>query len=196
MLNYIWLGMMVCGIIAALVNPHRSVEGITQAVFRASEQAVTVAFSLIGLLAFWSGIMRIAQEAGLTRMVAKLLAPLARRLFPSVPPDHPALGSILMALSANMLGLGNAATPLGLKAMQELRSLDPDSDEASDAMCTFLALSTAGVTIIPSTVIALRAAQGSANPTSIVGTTVLATSLSTLFALILDWFYRRRRRQR
>src|SRR5690606_27554171 len=137
-------------------------------------------FSLIGLLAFWSGIMRIAQEAGLTRMVAKLLAPLARRLFPSVPPDHPALASILMALSANMLGLGNAATPLGLKAMQELRSLDPDSDEASDAMCTFLALSTAGVTIIPSTVIALRAAQGSANPTSIVGTTVLATSLSTL----------------
>ncbi len=193
-LNAIWAGMIIVGICFAMVHPERGMEHITHAVFRASEQAVAVALGLIGLLAFWSGIMRVAEEAGFTRLIARLLAPLVRRLFPSVPPDHPAMGSMLMALSANMLGLGNAATPLGLRAMRDLRDLDPHGDEATDAMCTFLALSTAGVTIIPSTVIALRAAQGSSDPTAIVGPTLVATMLSTVIAVVLDRLYRGGRR--
>lgn len=193
MLNTIWVMMIIVGILFAMLHPERGVDHVTQAIFRASEQAVAVSFGLIGLLAFWSGIMRIAEAAGLTRLIARLLAPLVKRLFPSIPPDHPAMGSILMALSANMLGLGNAATPLGLRAMKDMRSLHPHGDEASDAMCTFLALSTAGVTLIPSTVIAMRAAQGSADPTSIVGPTLIATLLSTAAAVVLDRLYRGRR---
>lgn len=194
MINTIWVLMILAGIFAAVVNPHIGVEAVTRAALEAAEQAVAVAFGLIGILAFWSGIMRIAEEAGVTRFIARLIAPIARRLFPSVPPEHPAMGAIVMALSANMLGLGNAATPLGLKAMHELRGLSPDSDEATDAMCTFLALSTAGVTIIPSTVIAIRMAQGSADPTDIVGPTLLATVFGTMMAIVFDNILRRRGR--
>lgn len=165
---------------------------LTQATLAATEDAVTFAFSLIGLLAFWSGLMKVAEEAGITRALARLLSPVVRRLFPSVPEDHPANASILIALSANLLGLGNAVTPLGIKAMEDLADLDGRSGRASDAMCTFLAICTSSLTIIPGTVIAMRAAAGSTDPTAIVGTTIIATSVSTCVAVALDRLARRR----
>src|SRR5690606_8779025 len=122
------------------------------------------------------------------------LSPLIRRLFPSVPPDHPASASILMSVIANLLGIGHAATPLGIKAMEDLQSLNGGKKEASDAMCTFVALCTSSVTFIPGTVIAIRAAAGSIDPTAVVGTTLVATATSTASALILDRILRGRRR--
>ena len=120
-------------------------------------------------MALWLGIMKIAEKGGLVAALAKMLRPLMVRLFPSVPSQHPAMGAIILNLSANMLGLGNAATPFGMKAMQELQTLNNDSDEASTAMCTFLALNTSCITLIPATIIGVRLSFGSANPTEIVG---------------------------
>lgn len=193
MINPIWLTMILIGVVAAAASP-AGIDAVTRAAIKASEQSVSIAFGLIGLMAFWSGMMRVAQEAGVTQLLARLLAPVGRRLFPSVPADDPAMGSILIALSANILGLGNAATPLGLRAMEDLKRLSPGRPEASDAMCTFLVLNTSGLTFIPGTVIALRAAHGSSDPTLIVGTTILATATSTLLALILDRLARGRHR--
>lgn len=194
MMNYVWFDMILVGIIAAALNPETGIETITDATFRAGEQAVAVAFGLIGILAFWSGIMRLAQEAGLMEWIARLLLPVGRRLFPSIPPQDPAMGSVMLALSANMLGLGNAATPLGLRAMEDLQRLNRGSPVASDAMCTFLALSTSGLTLIPTTVIALRAAHGSSDPTLVVSTTLAATAFGTLVAVAADRMLRRGRR--
>lgn len=191
-MNRIWVGMILVGILVAVFNPEAGIDIVASASVSAGEQAVTVAFSLIGILAFWSGMMRIAQEAGLMQWIARLLTPIGRRLFPSLPEQSPAMGSVLLALSANVLGLGNAATPLGLKAMEELQALNHNRTVASDAMCTFLALSTAGITLIPTTVVALRAAQGSSEPTAIIATTLFATTFCTTVAVLLDRFMLRR----
>ncbi len=192
MMNRIWLGMILIGMLAAAINPNVGLDVVASASVSAGEQAVTVAFGLIGILAFWSGMMRIAQEAGLMRWIARVLTPIGRRLFPSLPAESPAMGAVMLALSANMLGLGNAATPLGLKAMEELQALNRNRTVASDAMCTFLALTTAGVTLVPTTVVALRAAQGSSDPTAIVATTMFATTFGTTVAVMLDRFMLRR----
>ncbi len=137
-------------------------------------------------------MMRIAERAGILRALARLLAPLVRRLFPDVPRDHPAMGYILSNMTANLLGLGNAATPMGIKAMEELQKLNPDPKTATPAMCTLLALNTASLTVVPTTVIALRAQMGSANPVDIVGTTLVATAIGTATAIVLDRWFRRR----
>lgn len=192
MMNRIWVGMIFVGMVAAALNPNVGLDVVASASVSAGEQAVTVAFGLIGILAFWSGMMRVAQEAGLMQWIARLLTPVGRRLFPSLPEQSPAMGAVLLALSANMLGLGNAATPLGLKAMEELQALNPNRTVASDAMCTFLALTTAGITLIPTTVVALRAAQGSSDPTAIVATTLFATTFGTSIAVLFDRFMLRR----
>jgi spore maturation protein A len=123
------------------------------------------------------------------------MRPLVRRIMPEVPPEHPAMGALLMNISANLLGVGHAATPLGLKAMQELQKLNDEPETATNAMCTFLALNTSSVTLIPATVIAFRANAGSANPTEIVATTLMATLCSTTAALTLDYLFRRRQRR-
>lgn len=185
-MNRIWFGMILIGMLAAAINPNVGLEVVANASVRAGEQAVTVTFGLIGILAFWCGMMRIAQEAGIMQWIARLLTPIGRRLFPSLPADSAAIGAVMLALSANMLGLGNAATPLGLKAMEELQALNRNRTVASDAMCTFLALTTAGVTLVPTTVIALRAAHGSSDPTAIVATTLFATTFGTTVAVLLD----------
>jgi spore maturation protein A len=182
--NYVWLGMIVFGIIVAAVNGN--IEVITKAALDGANNAVKISISLIAIITFWLGIMKLAEEAGLIRALAWLVRPLLRFLFPSVPKDHPAMGAIVMNLSANILGLGNASTPMGLIAMRELQRLNQDRDTASEAMCTFLALNTSCVTLIPTTIIGIRLLYGSADPTDIVGPTIMATAFSMVAAIIVD----------
>lgn len=189
-MNLIWLTMIVVGALASVLGAGGNTSGVTDAIFSGSSEAVKLAISLAGILAFWSGIMRLAEDAGLTRFLAKLLSPIVQKLFPSVPADHPALGSVLLALSANILGLGNAATPLGIKAMEAMQDLNRDPKQPSDAMCTFLAMCASGLTIVPTTIIALRAAAGSKDPSSVVGAIIFATTCSTAGALITDHLLR------
>ncbi|MCD6339546.1 MAG: spore maturation protein, partial [Verrucomicrobia bacterium] len=143
-----------------------------------------IALPLAGLMALWLGMMRLVERAGLIRSVARLLRPVLCRLFPDVPPDHPAMGSMVMNLSANMLGLNNAATPLGLRAMRDLEQLNRARGTATDAMCTFLALNTSSVQLIPATAVAVLAAAGSKAPTAIVGTALAATAVSTAVGIV------------
>ena len=151
--------------------------------------AVNLAIGLIGIMALWLGIMKIAEESGLIRLIAKGLRPITIRLFPDVPEDHPAIGSIVLNMSANILGLGNAATPLGLKAMEELQGINPDKDTATNAMCTFLAINTSSVQLIlPATVVALMGATSS----QIFITTIFATGMSTIAAIAAVKFLEKR----
>jgi spore maturation protein SpmA/spore maturation protein SpmB len=154
------------------------------AMIRSSNEAVTLALSLIGSSALFLGLLKIAETGGLLRIIAKLLAPLLIRLFPEVPSNHPAMGAMIMNLAANALGLGNAATPFGLRAMQALDSLNPQKGTATNAMVLFLAINTSSVTLLPTGIIALRAALGSTDPAGIVGTTLVATFCSTSIAII------------
>src|SRR5947209_12547931 len=142
-------------------------------------------------MALWLGVMRLAERAGLVQRIAYGLRPLMLRLFPEVPPEHPAMGSMLMNMAANMLGLGNAATPLGLRAMRDLESLNPRPGIASNAMCTFLAINTSSVQLIPATAIAILAAAGSARPTVIVGTAFFATLCAATVAVLSAKFFER-----
>ncbi len=150
-----------------------------------AKTAVELAIGLIGIMALWLGIMKIAEQAGLVASLARLLKPLTRVLFPDVPAEHPAMGAMIMNMAANMLGLANAATPLGLKAMEELNKLNPRAGTASDAMCTFLVINTSNLQIIPATVIALRAASGSSNPAEILGPVVLTTFITVTFGIVV-----------
>ncbi|MEO3945239.1 nucleoside recognition domain-containing protein [Gorillibacterium sp. CAU 1737] len=190
MVNWIWLFFLVTGIVVAAVQGN--IDVVTKAVFEGAETGVTVSLGLVSVLTFWMGMMRIAEEGGLLRVLSKLLRPVVRFLFPSVPINHPAAGYIMSNMSANLLGLGNAATPMGIKAMQELQQLNPNKERASPAMCTLLALNTASITLIPTTLIAIRLNLHSGNPAEIIGTTLLATAVSTASAILVDRWYRRR----
>jgi spore maturation protein A len=190
MVNYIWAGMIFIGIITAFLTGN--VEAVNKAVFEGAKTGVTVTFGLISILIFWMGVMKVAEEAGLLKQMARLLGPLARWLFPTVPKDHPAFGYILSNMTANLFGLGNAATPMGIRAMQELQKLNPDPKTATPAMCTLLALNTSSMTLIPTTIIAIRMNYNSANPAEIVGTTLLATFIATCSAILIDRWYQRR----
>jgi len=153
---------------------------VTNSTLSIAGDAVTIALGLIGIMALWLGVMKVAEEAGLIALLAKLLKPVMKKLFPEIPSDHPAIGSMIMNISANMLGLGNAATPFGLKAMEEMESLNPQKGVASNSMITFLAINTAGLTLIPTTAIAVRAAAGSANPAIIIGTSIFGAGCATI----------------
>ncbi|HEX2962340.1 MAG TPA: nucleoside recognition domain-containing protein [Ignavibacteriales bacterium] len=153
---------------------------VTSSALSYAGTAVNIALELIGIMALWLGIMKIAEEAGLITIIAKALKPVTKFLFPDVPSDHPAMGSMIMNISANMLGLSNAATPFGLKAMEELDKLNPNKGTATNAMCTFLAVNTAGLTFIPATAIAIRAASGSSDPAIIIGTSVFGAICATI----------------
>lgn len=190
MVNWIWLFMIVASFIAAIINGR--IDALTEAAFEGAKSGVTVSFGLISVLVFWMGIMHIGENAGLLRKLAQLLSPLVRLLFPDVPRNHPALGYIMSNMSANILGLGNAATPMGIKAMQELQKLNPDKETATPAMCTLLALNTSSITLVPTTLIAIRMSYDSANPAEIVGTTLVATAIATAAAIFADRWYRRR----
>ncbi|PYK95209.1 MAG: nucleoside recognition protein, partial [Verrucomicrobia bacterium] len=148
-----------------------------------------IALGLIGIMALWLGVMRLAERAGLVQRIARGLRPVMRRLFPDVPVEHPAMGSMLMNMAANMLGLGNAATPLGLRAMRDLETLNPRPGVATNAMCTFLAINTSSVQLIPATAIAILAASGSTRPTAIVGTALLATLCAATVAIVSVKFF-------
>ena len=160
------------------------IRAITQASLDYAATAVTIALGLIGIMALWLGVMKVAEQAGLIKSLTRLLQPLTKALFPEVPPDHPAVGAMIMNIAANMLGLSNAATPFGLKAMEELNKLNPKLGTATNAMCTFLVINTGGLILIPATAIAVRAAAGSANPGIIIGTSIFGASCATIAGLI------------
>jgi spore maturation protein A len=184
MINLIWLLLIVTGVGYAAFSGR--IELITAAAISAAEGAVILSFKLIGVMCFWLGMMKIAEKAGIIRYVSQMLSPLIRLIFPSIPREHPAMGAIIMTLSANFMGLGNAVTPLGIKAMQELQKLNHSRDTASEAMCTLLALCTTGFTLIPATIIALRSAAGSINPGETIGATILVSSTATVIVIIAD----------
>lgn len=189
MINYIWLFMILSGVVAGVAQG--KIDMVTAAALHGAKDAIAVCFGLISVLVFWLGMMRIAQDAGLLQKLGILLRPVAKFLFPGIPPDHPAMGYILSNMSANLFGLGNAATPMGLKAMEELQKLNPNPKVATPAMCTLLALNTSGLTLIPTTIIAIRMKHGSVDPTDIIGPTILATCCATIVAICLDRYYRR-----
>jgi spore maturation protein SpmA len=183
MLNGIWLGLLT--VAALLAGITGRLGGMTDGAIQGANTAVTVSLGLIGVMALWLGILRLAEQAGLVSTLAQWLKPLLGRLFPEVPAGHPALGSMVLNIAANALGLTNAATPMGLRAMRDLQRLNPRPDTATNAMCTFLAINTGSVQLIPVTAIAVLAANGSKNPTWIVGTTLLATVCSSLTGLLV-----------
>lgn len=194
MVNYIWVFLTLIGIIFGFING--TMEEINKAIFTGGKEAVTLCIGLISILVFWLGMMRIAEESGLLEKLSLLFRPIIKRLFPEVPPDHPALGYILSNIIANMFGLGNAATPLGLKAMEQLQELNYEKYKASRSMITFLAINTASITLVPTTVIAIRMTYHSASPTEIVVPTLIATIISAIAAILIDrYFYYRRRRK-
>ncbi len=182
MINIIWVVLLVGGIIVGMLTGNT--QAVTDAMMSYADTGVELALGLIGMMALWLGIMKIAEEAGLVRVIGNALRPVMKFLFPEVPADHPAMGSMVMNMAANMLGLGNAATPLGIKAMQELQDLNEEKETASNSMCMFLAINTSSVTLVASGVVAYRLAAGSNNPASIIGPTLVATIASTIAAVI------------
>ncbi|GAA0445537.1 MAG: nucleoside recognition domain-containing protein [Bacillota bacterium] len=183
MVNVIWAAMALVGIFYAMLNG--TMDKVNEAIFESANEAVTLSIGLISVLVFWLGIMKIAEEAGILSILARLFRPIVVRLFPDIPKDHPAIGYILSNFTANIFGLGNAATPMGIKAMEQMKQLSGD-DTASRSMITFLALNTSSLTLIPTTVIAIRMQYNSVSPTEIVGATILATLVSSLSAIVID----------
>jgi spore maturation protein SpmA len=183
MLNYIWLGLMVSAVLIGGWNNHLD-EVIKGAFDMAKTAVMDIALPLSAIMTIWLGVMRLADKSGLVFLLARALRPILRRLFPDVPPDHPAMGSMVMNIAANMLGLGNAATPLGLRAMTELQKLNPIPGTATNAMCTFLAVNTASIQLIPATAVGILAVSGGANPTAIVGTALIATIIAQFTGLV------------
>ena len=183
MLNYLWLALMVGAVVIGGWTGHLS--EVADKSFEMTEYAVVkTAFPLIGVMALWLGLMRLAERSGLVSLLARALQPIMRRLFPEVPPEHPAMGSMVMNIAANMLGLGNAATPLGLRAMKDLESLNRIPGTATNAMCTFLSINTSSVQIVPVTAMAILAANHSQNPSAIVGTSLIATGCACTCGVI------------
>ena len=182
MLNIIWLAMILISLVVGVIEDHLS--EVVKAVTDSATLGFQLALGLAGIMTLWLGMLSVATESGLVIKLGTLLRPILKRLFPEVPNNHPAMGAIVMNIAANMLGLANAATPFGLKAMQELQSLNQDARIATNSMCTFLAINTSSVQIIPATAMAYLAANGSSNPCSIILSSVLATTISTVIAIV------------
>lgn len=190
MVGYIWAFLIIVGISFSFLTGNMS--SINTSILRNANEALNLIVAIIPTVILWSGIMKIAEESGLLTKFSRLLNPILKRLFPSVPKDNPALGYISSNIAANMLGLGSAATPFGLKAMDELQKINPQKDTASTPMITFLVLNTAGVTLIPTTVLSMRVAFNSSNPSIIIIPGILATFISNIAGLLLDYFIRRK----
>lgn len=189
MLNLIWVSFFIVAFITACMQAvffgqTDVFAAIVKAMFDTSKSAFEISLGLTGVMTLWLGIMKIGENAGFMAALARLLSPLFARIFPAVPPQHPALGAMTMNIAANMLGLDNAATPMGLKAMQELQTLNPNKDTASNAQILFLVINTASVTLFPVTVFAYRAQLGAADPTDVFIPILIATYISTLFGFI------------
>jgi spore maturation protein A len=190
-INIIWLILITLGFLISVLTGR--LEQTTQAAFDSAKYAVELGLGLIGMYSLWLGLMRVAEKSGLVRAFSKRIAPVLRLIFRDVPVTSPAMGAMSMNIIANMLGLGNAATPLGLKAMKELEKLNYRKNSPSDAMCLFLIINTASVQLIPSTVIAIRSAAGSTLPAEIVSTTLIASICAAVtgitFAKLLKRYY-------
>ena len=190
MVNRIWGFFIVVGVITCLLTSN--VDGLNTQILECTKTSLDMIFKIFPVMALWLGIMKIASVSGLLQKFSNLLSPLFRFLFPEIPKNHESMQYISSNIVANMFGLGNAATPFGLKAMKSLQELNNKKDTASRSMITFLVLNTSGVTIIPTTIISLRMMYGSTNPTSIVFACILSTFLSTTFGLIIDRLLARR----
>lgn len=189
MLNVIWFAMIFLAVIVGVVEGR--IDAVVQAITSSAKLGFEVALALTGIMALWLGIMAIATESGLIKYFSRLLNPVLRPLFADLPPNHPAMDSISLNIAANVLGLGNAATPFGLKAMQELQLLNDQSKVATNAMCAFLALNTSSVQLIPATAIAFLVANNSSHPNDVIFSSLIATSVSTLVAIIAVLFFAR-----
>lgn len=192
MINIIWASLIIIGFLVGAING--DLEIVTTAAIDSAKQSVELAIGLIGVMGMWLGIMKIGEDSGLIGSLGRLLRPVMKMLFPDVPSDHPAMGAMIMNISANILGLGNAATPFGIKAMEELQKLNHKKDTATNAMVTFLAINTSSVTLIPSSTIAILASLGAKSPTNIIGPTIMATIVSTTVAIITSKMLQNSRR--
>ena len=192
MLNYIWFALMAIAVLVAAFNG--TADAVTKGAIESAKTGVEIALGLVGIMTLWLGMMRVAEASGIVTLLGRFLRPVLRWLFPEVPPDHPAQGAIVMSVAANMLGLNNAATPLSIKAMEELQTLNPRKDTATNAMVTFMAVNTSGVQLIPATMIGVLVAAGSVEPTAIIAPSIIATFIGTVVAVIaarvLQRFYR------
>ena len=195
-LNYIWLGLFAIGILVGLIKliflgDTTSLPSMMDSTFSMAKTAFEMTLGLTGTLTLWMGILKVGEESGLVNKLAKFLSPVLSKLFPDIPKNHPALGSIFMNVSANMLGLDNAATPVGLRAMQELQSINPNKDTASNSMIMFLTLNTSGLTIIPVSIMAFRSQFHAQDPADVFVPLLLTTLCSTLVGLIVVSIYQR-----
>jgi spore maturation protein SpmA len=196
MLNALWVGFFLAAFLIAsfklvFLGDAEIFAALVKALFDSSKTAFEIALGLTGVMALWLGVMKIGERAGMLELLTRGLAPLFRRLFPEVPPNHPALGAMTMNMGANMLGLDNAATPLGIKAMQELQKLNPSSDTASDAQILFLVINTASVTLLPVTIFTYRAQLGAADPTDVFVPLLITTYLGTLIGLFVTGLFQK-----
>lgn len=183
MINYLWAFFLIIGIIYSIITGNNSV---SDTLITSGNKAIDIIINLVPLMCLWLGTMKIAEKSGLLLNISKRLSVFINKIFPEIPEGDPAIGYISSNIVMNMLGLGNAATPFGLKAMNELKRLNNNSNIASRSMITFLVINTSSVTIIPTTIISLRVMTGSTNATEIVGVTIITTFLSTIIALIID----------
>ena len=191
MLNAVFIALLVGAVVTAAYNG--SMPAVNEALFDSAKFAANTALGLIGTMALWLGFMRVLRDAGVMASIARALSPVMHWLFPAIPRDHPAISAMILNMSANVLGLGNAATPFGLKAMQELQKLNPNKAVATDSMALFLAINTAGIAVIPTGVMAVRESLDSANPGAIILPSILATLCSTITAIVVAKFLARRR---
>jgi len=195
-LNYIWIAFFVIGFVVAVCQlvfwgNTEIFPRMVAAIFDSSKTGFEISLGLTGVLTLWSGLLKVGERGGMTNVIARLFGPFFRRLFPGIPNDHPAMGSIVMNFSANMLGLDNAATPLGLKAMTQMQELNPNKDTASNAQIMFLTLNASGLTILPITIMTYRLQMGAADPSDIFIPVLLATSASTFFGLLAVCLWQR-----
>lgn len=188
MLNYIWLGMILLGILWAAVSGR--LDQVTQAVISSADEGVRLSIVLLGIMCLWSGLMQIAQKSGLIRALTRFSKGLFSGMFPKVPENHRAMGAMVLSFAANFFGLGNAATPLGIKAMEQLQSLNPQKDTATDAMVLFMVINASCLQLIPTTVIALRNAAGSADPAGILPQVWISSIISTVTAIIFYYVFK------
>lgn len=195
-LNYIWIALFVIGIIVGAIRlcvlgDTETLPSMMDATFDMSNLAFEMTLGLTGMLTFWMGLLKIGEDSGMVNRLARFLSPVLTKLFPDIPKDHPALGAIFMNISANILGLDNAATPMGLKAMQELQSINPKKDTASNPMIMFLVMNTAGLTIIPVSIMAYRSKAGAIDPTDVFVPLLLVTATSTTLGIIVCALWQR-----
>lgn len=188
-MNYIWYFLIVISIIFGAING--TLNEVAKAIFSGTELAVKIVLTLLGIMTFWLGIMKIAEKSGIVEFLSKILNPIARKIFPELPKDSPIIGDVAMNFSANALGLANAATPIGIKAIEGMQEINKDKESASDSMCTLLAMNTAGFQLIPATVIAILAANGSESPTEIIVPTLIVTSTAFVSAILIAKLFKR-----